>query len=161
QNDECRVHERLKAEIAVHIFRERTIIRDISGLRLKTHVGLGPRTTLTGQPLLERSQKGLAWSRYSKPLIDSFQPVRDVVPEELTDDRASDVAGGFAAEEACCVDWRKSGCAQVGNGRRCERVAAVLVEWHVAHEGEPVKLDHLRRHALACESRRRGELQCS
>src|SRR5262245_19282571 len=69
QNDERRVHERLKAEIAVHVLGERSVVRDISRLRLKAHGGVEPGTTLTSQPVVERGQKGLAWSRHSKPLV--------------------------------------------------------------------------------------------
>src|SRR5262249_44625776 len=117
QNDERRIHERLEAEIAVHVLGERTIVGNVSGLRVKAQIGLGPRTALAGQPLFERGQKGPGRSGHTKPLVHGFEPVWNVVPEELAHEWALDIAGGFAPEKICCIDRSQSGCPQVSNGR--------------------------------------------
>src|SRR6516162_7584541 len=101
-----------------------------SGSKRSSDVGSAPRWQASHSSNEVRKARPRGW--HAKPLVKGLEPVWNVMPEELADEWALDIADGFTPEKICCIDRSKSRCPQVSNGCRGEQIAAVVAERHVA-----------------------------
>ena len=156
EQDERGDHRALVGEVVVRPLGQIAAVTDVPRLRVEPRPGAGRTPVLRVQPVLVPGQVVVVRHGGAEALLHRGTAEGVGLHQELRDVRPRGHAGEVGAEHAARIHLlvvREP--AQVGDGRRGDRLLAVPAERHVAAQRQPVALGHLSGEPLAGEHRRR------